>query len=615
MTYSLQSTIAFIILLFPSITFAVIPSRLPQLPLNETVLRDDLALILDRALLKTEDWDVDFQTSLKNETRFSCTKNRFKLSVGALESEKASTFYKALRELGFYFPHPRFQISPTLSELKRNCGKTFPWRPAVKWRGHHLHTLHPSEWVHGFFMGKEAVALDTVRWLARNGQNVLDVSLLRVPFNDIQTQFKKPFELARALQIQTGVSLGIATQQQKTYKILSVIQSFTGWGADDLITKKIKELFQELPLSFIVLEAGTSEFTPTNYEKTLHWLNLASKEGPVFTKIHVSSNQKSEKWGNYNFLPQFANKEVGVWPHTVMFYGLLDAKAPMYGNENFSGIKDFMLKEKDQRPTWYYPETSYWVGMDVDVPLFLTSYLTTRAADFKFIAENGVEGHANFTTGHALGGWLLDWSLSLFADLDYKFDPLIGLKLLGEDESTWKAHLHFQDEWFKGKGLISMLSGANLQDELLSLHRIHERKTMKELAKDPVAKAAEAKLLRSALHAFPTFDGVRNQELKSLLQVTRFRIEHAALIREGKFDEAANVRTRVVEILTMLEKESLNYPELPLFRPHENPTSYQFGYVYPALKMYFWKREETQLKENSFFPFRNTLYNILHILF
>src|SRR5690606_26296144 len=124
---------------------------------------------------------------------------------------------------------------------------------------------------------------------------------------------------------------------------------------------------------------------------------------------------------------------VGVLPHTVMFYGVVEDKAPMYGNKNFHGIRDFMVKEKSKRPTWYYPETSYWVGMDVDIPLFLTDYFRSRAEDVKFLYDNQIEGQLNFTTGHALGYWLFDWNLALINDLDYQFDPMTALRLLDRD--------------------------------------------------------------------------------------------------------------------------------------------------------------------------------------
>lgn len=628
----MQSTIQTLFLLLFSLSALaqdIRPALLGKDNFNPEVLRHDLALILKTAKLSPDLIQVHFSSATTYTVHISCLRDQIHLNVKAAPGERAATFYKGLRQLGFLFSHPRSQESPSLDRMKLSCGHTYTWRPASKIRGFHLHTLHPNEWVHGFFMGKTKVAEDYIRWLARNGQNALDVSLLRLPLEDISKTMKPLFELAQNLEIKTGVSLGIALHQQKSYKLLSLWQSLTGWQSEKQIESGMKNLFTKLPLNFMVLEAGTSEFTPTNYEKSLNWMNMASEIGTsfnatIFTKVHVSSNQHNNKYGNFNFLPQHASPALGIWPHTVMFYGLLDPEAPMYGNKNFDGIKKFMEQEKTKRPTWYYPETSYWVGMDNDIPLLLIDYLRTRSQDYKWIHEQGYEGHMNFTSGHALGGWLLDWNLCLMSDLDFKFNALSALKLLGEDAHTWKAHKTFQHTWFKEKGLIRFLSSANLQDELTSKHKIHERFTMKELSKNPQQLKIEIALLRDGLRAWPNSDRIHHPELKSMIRITWLRHVHALAIREylqvrdEKFiKKAQSVREEAAQILTVLTKLPTNYPELPIFEKHANPTGYQFGYVYPAASLYFWEREERQVQKNSlwsYFPFNENLYNVFDIL-
>jgi hypothetical protein len=588
-------------------------------------LQQDLDLIFGSLNVKTS---LRFLASEENSTTISCDRDSILLKIASRPEEKSATLYKALREMGFLFPHPLKQISPSKTQLMRVCGKTVSWHPTMKWRGSHLHTLHPNEWVHAFYMGRTDYAFALVRWLARNGQNLLDVSLLQMEVAELKKKFLPPYLLANQLGIHTGVSLGIALNQQNSFHLLNLFESYTGLNNDKNIKANLEKLFEALPLSFIVLEAGTSEFTSTDYETTLHWLNLAGnithEHGiQLFTKVHVSTNQVSPKWGNYNFLPQYANQYVGILPHTVMFYGLLDKKAPMYGNKNFEGIKNFTLQEKSKRPTWYYPETSYWVGMDMDIPLFLTDYLKVRAQDYQWLAEQGIEGHFNFTSGHVLGGWLLDWNLALITDADYHFDPLIGVKLLGEDPKLWQEHMDFQHEWFKEKGVIAQLSSANLQDELSTTHRIHERNTMKELVRVDGRVEVEMTPLEESLEKWPGTSGIKNKELRSLLEVTKLRHEHAVKIRHAvvlKSDknnliqEAADLRLSARYLLNSFSKLETNYPELPLFLKHENPTAYKFGYVFPALTLYFWEREERQIFTNKFFPLRNNIYNIVDIV-
>ena len=600
-----------------------------RLPFQDQTIREDLRLILKAAALPDSTVDFKFVGNEKSEIKLVCQGNIHTLFIQSPEEEKTSAVYKGLRELGFLFPHPVKQISPRLEDIKRHCNKTWSWRPALKYRGFHLHTLHPSEWISGFYQNKPEIAEKTVRWLARNQQNIFDLSLLRVPLSEIKKQMRPHFELARNFQIFTGVSLGIALHQQNSYKLLSLWESYFGQDTAAKIEERLKDLMDALPLSYIVLEAGSSEFTPTDFDKTLKWLNVAGeftqKNKKVhFTKVHVSSNQVSEKWGNYNFLPQFAKTSVGVLPHTVMFYGVVEDKAPMYGNKNFHGIRDFMVKEKSKRPTWYYPETSYWVGMDVDIPLFLTDYFRSRAEDVKFLYDNQIEGQLNFTTGHALGYWLFDWNLALINDLDYQFDPMTALRLLDRDIEKWKAIMEYQKDWYKGMGIISILSSANLQDELSETHRIHDRFTMKQLSQNPVQLKAEIELLKKSLVEYPKFDFLKDQEIQSLLRINQLRHMHALAIREALMDSskkdehlkfAHETRRKARAIIEELSTLATNYPELPLFKEWENPTAYQFGYAYPAATLYFWEREENQIRHDSYFPFWGNMYDVFDIVF
>lgn len=621
--------------LFSTLSWAQTPAlaysaklKVPQLDMGE--LRRDLELIETEAMLQKGTLQLaDFKDATTGSVQVQCNSGRYTLHVAAPLGERASTMYKGIRELGFLFPHPRWQISPTPVQMRRACGKIFRWRPTLKYRGFHLHNLHPNEWVHGFFMEKGNIAEQIVRWSARNGQNVIDLSLLRLPLDSLRKQVGPPFSLAQKLEVHTGVSLGLAFTQQKSYKLISVFQSFFGWDAEESIRNGIADLAQAIPLSFIVLEAGTSEFTPTSYEKTRDWLSFAAdvanqKQIGLLTKVHVSTNQHHEKWGNYNYLPQHSRSNVGILAHTVMFYGLLDPKTPIYGNKDFSSMRNFILQERPKRPTWYYPETSYWIAMDLDIPLLLTDYLRTRAQDYRWLHENGVEGHLNFTTGHALGGWLLDWNVALMADSDYRFDPLTALKLLGESPTVWQSHLNFQQEWFKEKGLIAPLSAANLQDELSETERIHDRYTMKQLHQNPVALDTELALLEEGLKHWPSWDEVKNRELRELLRITWRRHNHAIALRKALkfkkerasyFEQAASQRQQMMATLKELHQLPTNYPDLPLFEEHTNPTSYQFGYIYPAASGYWWEREERQLREESFFPFSGNIYDVWNILF
>jgi hypothetical protein len=327
-------------------------------------------------------------------------------------------------------------------------------------------------------------------------------------------------------------------------------------------------------------------------------------------KIHTSSNQKDPFWGNYNFLPSHASPLVGVLPHTVYIFALEDEFAPMYGNKNFAEMKNYLLQEKDKRRTWFYPETSYYLGLDIDVPLLLTDFLLTRSRDTKFLYQNGVEGQLNFSTGQEVGFWLYDWSYTLFNNLDYQFDPLIGLKFLGENAEDWQRIVDFEHERFIKDGAISIVTFPSLGDELMpGLHQTLKRNLMGALSEDKKLLEAEINLLERTLFSAPAFSGIKNEELRALWNLTSLRINHAIYTRKALlYPEKKTEYLKKAKVTREIAQQSMDfifksynrYPETHIYDRHENPTAYQFGYLYSAKDLYYWRREEESVQKNDF---------------
>jgi len=75
---------------------------------------------------------------------------------------------------------------------------------------------------------------------------------------------------------------------------------------------------------------------------------------------------------------------------------------------------DFMFQQAGKRLVMYYPETSYWVNYDNQVPLFLPVYALNRLRDLRLIAarelaENvTIDGQYIFDSGWEWGYWLQD---------------------------------------------------------------------------------------------------------------------------------------------------------------------------------------------------------------
>lgn len=598
---------------------------------DDKVIQEDINLIVNEA--KWEGLKISFthEGYFANTVSLECKDGVVNLSVKSLPGEKVSTIYHGLFKLGFLFPHPRWQVSPDKTEALSKCGKTFTWVPAFTHRGFHLHTLHPNEWVKGFLEGKTDISLDLIRWLARNRQNAFQLVLLRGKWKEQVKNLAPAFTLAKGLGISRGISNGAANQQQNHWQLIPLPNAITGIGDERVLMKSLKKLDKNIDFDFLSMEFGTSEFTAVNYKRALKWMELtadiARKQGKkLFAKIHVSTNQFHPKWGNFNFLARYTSPEVGLMPHTVMFYGLYDEHVPMYGNKNFSHMLKFIQEENHKRDIWYFPETSYWIGMDVDVPLFLTDYLLSRSMDMKGMHLEGIEGHMNFSTGHELGYWLFDWTIALNTDTEENFDPLSGLKLLEESERDWSAILSFQTKHFKDEQIISIVSGPNVQDELARNHRIHERNIMKEVADSPIVREGEILKLEEALEEWPLSESIKNKEIKGLLAVTQLRLKHALAVRKAlRFPKSSSERNKYLAIakacrvqglahMQILKAKYSRYPEAKLFDRDNNLTSYNFNYLWTAGNLHFWRREEEQVAKDKFGPFFMNIYNILDIL-
>ncbi len=599
--------------------------------LSNTLIRDDINKLLTANNLPNKLINYEVKQSKANKVFIECTKEfKFNLKVEATTEEWPSVLYYGLQKLGFLFPHPRWSLAPKLGEInKKGCFKTHYWKPRLNLRGFHLHNQHPNEWVHGFFMNKPKIAEDYIRWLVRNGQNYLQIQMIDFKGKKNISNFKNQLKFAKAMGLKVGLSVSFALVQQESQSLIPLISAITGLGDKHFLKKNIQQLIKDYSFDHLIAELGTTEFSSTHYKRTLNWMNktselLESHNKKLYIKVHVSSNQSDKKFGNFNFLPAHANKNVGILPHTVFFYGLKDTSAPMYGQKNFSSIKDFMLKEASKRDVIYYPETSYFIGMDIDVPLLLTDYLLARHQDLLFLEDNKINKQVNFTTGMELGYWLFDWTLALMTQKNTNYN--IGLKLLGEDLEAWDKVINYQKTYFNKNQAIQSITASNLMDEVNSKHRIHKRNLLKELEKNETERYKEEKILEEAVRNQPPLHKIKNKELKQLLEVTFLRVSHAYYLRKAikyksllgyrskLLKKATNTRVQAHKIILKYIKNYNRYPDAFIFQKHRNPTSYQFGYGWTASNLHYWVREEEMVKKNKYYPWFKNIYNPFRIL-
>jgi hypothetical protein len=355
--------------------------------------------------------------------------------------------YAALEHLGFGFLHPL--RATRAAALTKPAPLDVVESPRWEERTMHLHTMHLTEltdflqgWGPGGPNDKQGFDAQMpewdsfLEWCVANGQNSAEWFLLWAKsweaFADSperMARMRTLVEHAHAFGISAGVDVPIAFEQQHSYRLLRK----TGELADELAEIRTRLAFVMTgKFDFLGSEAGTSEFTHPSPDRMLAWMNELTREAEdkygvhVFMKVHASTGQVAEgypdpKTGqpiNFNFLPHYADKRLGVLPHTVQHYGLTDP-APTYGNASFSAIRDFLHQEVPIRRTMFYPETAYWVSFDVDVPLFLPLYAERRVSDLRLLAldEQGKRAGASgqpmygqliFSSGWEWGYWLND---------------------------------------------------------------------------------------------------------------------------------------------------------------------------------------------------------------
>lgn len=321
-------------------------TELPRVRLaSASAVRADLDRILAEAHMPRYAVGFERKGQGANRVTVACpSAGRIILQVEASPTEWSPTVYYGLQRLGFLFPHPKIQISPEPAEMREQCGKTFTWEPRVRYRGFHLHTPHPNEWVPGFLGDETEIAQDTIRWLARNGQNVLEVRLLRTAYPELVPWLNGAIDYAHEFGIYFGVGASFSMVQQKSFHLISPLRAVSGIGDQQNLERRLHELLDALDFDYLMTNLGTSEFTTTNTVRTLNWIETASETmrengRQLFVPAHVSTGLHDDELGNFNFLAQHGAEDVGILAHTVMFYSLQDEKAPVYGRQNFSWRK------------------------------------------------------------------------------------------------------------------------------------------------------------------------------------------------------------------------------------------------------------------------------------
>jgi len=559
--------------------------------------------------------------------------------------------YALLTELGFGFFHPEETFIPGSLNIPDRLDAVET--PSYPWRGFHVHTMHPVELMDSLLVPSDqglAEAWRYVDWLVANRANYLQWALLRTVDMDAWIPHATAIaDYAHTRGLRIGIDVTYRFIQQNAYLLIP------GPGPWEEQVREGIDRILEVPFDVINVEMGTSEFIPASDTLTMEWFNTtveylheaygkAGREVELIVKVHCSTGQTAPNYGdiNFNFLPGLADPRVGVMPHTVQFYDLF-RPAPTYDNEDFSHILAFLLEEIGERRVLYYPETAYWVSFDVDIPLYLPHYVYSRWNDLHRLRKSGMDGQITFSSGLEWGYWLNDLAAAHFAyeaddswrDVVRRFARIFGPAGDGVFDLLCEVTEAQGRDLLEGN-LIAYLIGYEPADDLGLLVDIHaqpekvlftelrrwgwpkirdfERGVLTELgvlAETYHAYCERLSALRAEIpdEALPWFE-----ELLAGLEVTALRADHVhglyrgvvagrkvelGLAEEGRA-EAQHAFAEAVAARIMAEEQisrrasSYRYPPERLARFRENPTAYEFGYLYTTHTCFYWLRDEAK---------------------
>jgi len=568
----------------------------------------------------------------------------------------AAGLYGLLQEkLGFRFYHSRESIIPTLKSWPLPEKFSFAASPRFEKRGFHLHTQHPIELTEQLMNPLQPNAFEDVKeyidWLARNGQNTFQFFLLReVDRKTWPPHARRIVEYAHRRGIRCGIEISLSMIQQQAFQAITLLRPFPSYQRQ--VDHTLAWLFQT-PWDYVSLDVTLGEHLPF-LDKLLPDVQMHIEqqvEKRYGARLMYATHVIGSKDGTKVRRPKLPNS--GIMIHTVMCYSASEAKAPVYGNKNQRFMLEAAIAESKRRETWYWPESSYWVGFDTSVPLLLLPYLDVRWSDIETMAHLGVSGHLTFSSGWEWGYWLIDWSIARWSWLlqdngkERPTSPLSRLAELNNDRELQRLMgraLALQNTDLKEMELLRFMAALTPFSELPPpfnrpfqpepkfryawlLNEATPAEARQALARPVVDLGKYAlrmgeivNLLRERIEQLRAAGQIGETQVELLselergLRVTALRASHRALTLRALLAKRSNDHSHsAAALLTkarlvrqqaqaiVLQQESIyRYPLDLVARRHVSITAYPFGYLYPASRLFFWEREEEQVEHERF---------------
>jgi len=556
---------------------------------------------------------------------------------------------QALEALGFRFRHPNDPLVPNGPELAEIDTKVH--QPQVRVRGIHLHTLHPIE---GYFAFWEPGAANTsdahrvIDWVIKNRGNYLQwVALDNINDPDVYAEWQ-PFtrELIdyahfRGIRVGIGIQLFGQANLQSAFDLsddkTGTVPIATEIAARlPIVTKDLP--FDQYELSFGEFFNAEAQKFVDSVNEVRNQLRTLAPAAELHAVVHVGAEQRVDYMGEnliYYFLVKFADASIVPDIHTVMFYNLFEPAGGAYQSENFFEHRDYLRERMCAgKPGSYKPETAYWVAFDDSVPQFFPLYVQSRLHDLAELQKPAgdcgkLDAHILFSSGWEWGYWLNDvaslrGSYELQANLLDAFTqelaPDLGTEAAALVERLSRAqHDHVMIDELTGylvgrDSVIDLGRKANIisQPDRITFDQLaagEGRATVDAMLPVLATYAGEVDQMVEELGALSLPDSRWSKELRAGFKVDQLRARfveatyQAALAHldgdttgaETHFETAEKILDQARDVVGDRHDDLHDQHQRRLLDKTANQTFYQFGYLYFADSLCYWKRELDQV--------------------
>ncbi len=546
---------------------------------------------------------------------------------------------------GWRFAHPFDTEVPEAPSLRDDAGFGLDNTPEIARRGLHLHTLHPTEAMFDLWgspdVERSRFMLD---WIVRNRGNHVQWPGL----DDIAESpaYADPWRVTTAQVVDAahrrGMTAGIGVQLFGMSNLQEAYDLIDDEGTTEEDTLALRErwpvamsgiAWDTVSLSFGEFFSAEPEVFISRVELAYDELQAVAPGVEMTATIHVGGNEEVQveyqgQTLSYYFLVQFADRPITPWVHSVMYYNLYDDAGGAYGLDDFADHRDFLeSKLTAGEAVGYHPETAYWVAFDNSVPTYLPVYMYSRWYDLDQLGQKGLSlrDHVIFESGWEWGYAQNDAAaLRMSYTLPASWEELPG-QLLADQElaATVVAAGNDQYEALVRQRLAPYVAGRDIAMDVgegLDIVSQPRRVMFEELLEmDEEQREAFGASVLAPLALFGVAQGELaegvvgderwSNEISDGLRMNSVRAEYVSYLYGAMYAAAyggetsgalAEADARLEEAAAIVERrfEAFHDPLAErLVERADNPTLYDYGYLYNAHTLCFWQRERGEVGE------------------